>query len=168
MDVLLNRFESRNKCTSHKWPVRRRLSWPCFWIERGGDDFLENLKPVFIGAQYCLEERIYFLVFFATWHVCSVQWHLSGSDACVSFRTFPCLHVNEINFWRSFLGPNLSGLRVLRKEERYWSRQLAVSAALIQEVIETRGVTETKFSHEQEGFSFFKEDPSLGRLPRWR
>ena len=65
------------------------------------------------------------------------------------------------------LGPTLSGLRVLRKEERYSSRQLAVSVALIQEVIETWGVTEAEFSHEQEGLSFFKEDPSPGRLPRW-
>ena len=65
------------------------------------------------------------------------------------------------------LGPTLSGLRVLRKEERYSSRQLAVSVALIQEVIETWGVTEAEFSHEQEVFSFFKEDPSPGRLPRW-
>ena len=143
------------------------LSWPCFWMEKRGDDFPENLKPVFIGAQHCLEWRIYSLVFFAIWHVCSVQWNLSGSDACVSFRTFPCLLINEVNFWRSFLGPTLFGLRVLRKEERYSSRQLAVSVALIQEVIETWGVTEAEFSHEQEGLSFFKEDPSPGRLPRW-
>ena len=38
---------------------------------------------------------------------------------------------------------------------------------MIQEVIETWGVTEAEFSHEQEGLSFFKEDPSPGRLPRW-
>lgn len=90
-----------NKCTTLKGTVGNLLILTLLSGGRG-NNFLENLKSISIWAQGCLEERLYFPVFFATTcgrvAICSGQWNVGGSDVCISFRIFPCRFISEIEF----------------------------------------------------------------------